>query len=273
MSYEKLGFVSGQKLKAEHLNHMEDGIANISWNDLADKPFGEETTTVSGDTLTWDGNTEGLVNTNNAELPMYKVSDVIITKSDLTNGISFVVNGEEESIDWETFQSAVNDDDFGLLEAVAIVPYDNYNFDNGIVFPEAGVYFINIPNVACCSSFTIHGYTGFVTTGTVVKPLDEKYLPDSVKGGGDIVIVSVSFETLMLSHTPDEIDAMQKEGKMVLLSLTGTTLKVRRKNGVAYATSCVVVSDDNRIRLQKLSFDTNGLFISEDNYVLTATEE
>lgn len=30
MSYEKLGFVSGQKLKAEHLNHMEEGIANAS---------------------------------------------------------------------------------------------------------------------------------------------------------------------------------------------------------------------------------------------------
>lgn len=28
MSYNKLGFTSGQTLKAEHLNHMEDGIAN-----------------------------------------------------------------------------------------------------------------------------------------------------------------------------------------------------------------------------------------------------
>ena len=28
MSYEKLGFTSGQTLMAEHLNHMEDGIAN-----------------------------------------------------------------------------------------------------------------------------------------------------------------------------------------------------------------------------------------------------
>jgi hypothetical protein len=42
MSYEKLGFTSGQTLKAEHLNHMEEGIANAggasSWNDLTDKP-------------------------------------------------------------------------------------------------------------------------------------------------------------------------------------------------------------------------------------------
>ena len=45
MSYKKLGFVSGQTLKAEHLNHMEEGIAkagsSVSWDDLNDKPFGK----------------------------------------------------------------------------------------------------------------------------------------------------------------------------------------------------------------------------------------
>lgn len=30
MSYEKQNFVNGQKLKAEHLNHMEEGIAKAS---------------------------------------------------------------------------------------------------------------------------------------------------------------------------------------------------------------------------------------------------
>lgn len=46
MSYNKLGFTKGQVLKAEHLNHIEEGIANAggasSWNDLADKPFDVE---------------------------------------------------------------------------------------------------------------------------------------------------------------------------------------------------------------------------------------
>lgn len=32
MSYEKLGFTSGQTLKAEHLNHMENGIEAIANN-------------------------------------------------------------------------------------------------------------------------------------------------------------------------------------------------------------------------------------------------
>ena len=41
MLYEKLGFQKNQMLKAEHLNHMEEGIANCaspSWNDIVDKP-------------------------------------------------------------------------------------------------------------------------------------------------------------------------------------------------------------------------------------------
>lgn len=41
MSYNKLGFTSGQTLKAEHLNHMEEGIANAgstSWGNITDKP-------------------------------------------------------------------------------------------------------------------------------------------------------------------------------------------------------------------------------------------
>lgn len=41
MNYNKLGFTSGQTLKAEHLNHMEEGIANAgnaSWDNITDKP-------------------------------------------------------------------------------------------------------------------------------------------------------------------------------------------------------------------------------------------
>ena len=41
MSYEKLGFTKGQILKADHLNHIEEGIAkasSLSWNDLTNKP-------------------------------------------------------------------------------------------------------------------------------------------------------------------------------------------------------------------------------------------
>ena len=45
-NYVKQNFVSGQVLKAEHMNYIEAGIeqlSNPSWNDLADRPFGETT--------------------------------------------------------------------------------------------------------------------------------------------------------------------------------------------------------------------------------------
>ena len=53
MSYTKQNFEDGQVLTAEHLNNMEDGIkavseeiANYSWDDLKDKPFGEDETVI-----------------------------------------------------------------------------------------------------------------------------------------------------------------------------------------------------------------------------------
>lgn len=44
MSYEKLGFTSGQTLKAEHLNHMEDGIANAGGAEIIEATVNTEFT-------------------------------------------------------------------------------------------------------------------------------------------------------------------------------------------------------------------------------------
>jgi len=51
MSYEKLGFTKGQILKADHLNHIEEGIANAggasSWDDLKNRPFYKEQSVIT----------------------------------------------------------------------------------------------------------------------------------------------------------------------------------------------------------------------------------
>ena len=60
-----------------------------SWNDLEDRPFGETTAVVGGDTLTWDGNTEGLVNVLDQQ---FKVSDVVPVLSDFANGLTIVIS-------------------------------------------------------------------------------------------------------------------------------------------------------------------------------------
>ena len=52
MSYEKIGFVSGQKLKADHLNHIETGIKNFETS-LEDK--------VSKNNITLEKHTDNLV--------------------------------------------------------------------------------------------------------------------------------------------------------------------------------------------------------------------
>jgi len=49
MGYIKQNFVSGQTLRADHLNHIEDGIVSISkagcdWNLMDNKPFYDNTT-------------------------------------------------------------------------------------------------------------------------------------------------------------------------------------------------------------------------------------
>lgn len=42
MAYTKQNFENGQVLTAEQLNHMEQGIAAPDWNDVTNKPFGDE---------------------------------------------------------------------------------------------------------------------------------------------------------------------------------------------------------------------------------------
>lgn len=46
MAYEKIGFNKGDVLKAEHLNHMEEGISEIKVFDLHCEPSTDDTTIV-----------------------------------------------------------------------------------------------------------------------------------------------------------------------------------------------------------------------------------
>ncbi len=134
--------------------------------------FGE--TTVQGDTLTWDGNAEGLANIDGKH---FKVSDAVLTKADLANGCSFIMSGQTVSLTGEEAQSGWADDGFGILtEGVLIVPYDNYTDEYGTI-EEMGVYFLKIDG-NYVSSLTIPGYSGF--TKTEIKPIEEKFIPDTV---------------------------------------------------------------------------------------------
>lgn len=118
--------------------------------------------------------------------------------------------------------------------------------------------------------------TSIRVTGEVetIKPIDEKYLPDSVKGGGgDIVVVSISLETMMLSHTPDEIEAMQVEGKLVLCNLTGTTFYCITANGEKHAYTNKLMKNSDGISLTVVKFDNDGRLVGQETYLLTANKQ
>lgn len=135
--------------------------------------FGTETKVVEGDTLTWDGNTEGLVSV--ADM-IFKVSDAVPTKEDCANGIIMTQNGITREATAEQLENYFLSDGFMNCDfAMLFVPYDGYEVD-GATIPEAGVYFINAEGFIM-NSLTIPGYGKFVSEQTVVKPLDEKYMP------------------------------------------------------------------------------------------------
>ena len=171
MSYEKQNFTDGQVLNAEHLNKMEDGIINQSYNDLKDKPFGE----MYGDTLVFDGNTDGLPNLYEM---VFKVSDAIPTYNDIANGGYLIVNGNMTPFSAEDFpySDVVSPDGIIMAGMFAIVPSEMAGVESeyfGVAFPEAGTYFAYSADVgAFVTEFQINGYTEFLG----LKRLDRKYL-------------------------------------------------------------------------------------------------
>lgn len=138
------------------------------YNKLDNKPVGE--TITYGDTLTWDGNTDGLVSVVDI---MFKVSDAVLTKEDCANGLSFTFAGETFTLSGEEAQSAFADDGFCITEYVALVPTDNYDAGDDLVFPEAGVYFVSADGM----TVTELGIPGYTFTNIEIKKLDKKFLP------------------------------------------------------------------------------------------------
>ena len=168
-----------------------------SWNELTDRPFGE--TTVTGDTLTWDGNTEGLEVANGI---FYRVSDIFPSLSDLQNGVSIAFNGssENETATVQDMTEMFGVESYMLLdsnEQSAVMAISQTRTENGVTIKK-GIYFAN-DGSTYVTTLTINGYNGFETTETV--PLPNKYLDIIETVGGDTLTWDgdtdglVSFET------------------------------------------------------------------------------
>lgn len=181
------------------------GSVQSDWNQndssaadfIKNKPFGDMPT--GGDTLYWDGNTEGLVSAEG----FYKVSDAVPTMDDVSTGHS-VTDGIGGSIGSTQFTSIADGVIMDNAYSVVIVSDIGVGVDlGGVSFQEAGTYFTKTDYVYV-SSLTIPGYTGFPVT----KKMEEKYLP------GAVILYT---DGTYLYATEDTSDASKRMTKLELL--------------------------------------------------------
>lgn len=154
MAYEKQTFEDGQVLEAKHLNHMEDGIEEAN----------KAIVSVGSDTLTWDGNTEGLPFVDLGDMKIYKVSDLTPSAEFFANGLVITTSAEAGNQTGALPPELIGNVD-GLLivmgGAFAVCPENMVGVDvDGMVFPEAGIY-LGSSDYFTVTAVTIPGYTGF----------------------------------------------------------------------------------------------------------------
>ena len=198
-------------------NEIPTEVGVTSWNDLEDKPFGE----IPGDTLTWDGNTDGMVSfvDEYEDETFYKMSDSLPTEEELEVSVTKAyVNGEIQTYEGEENVVAPNEPNISIVDVdgndcVIVI------LESGVRgATEPGVYFRKHTDDSYIQSLTIPGYTGFTTT----KKIDSKYLPDNISGG---------------SGTPgkDGEDGFSPVAKVEQTS-TGAKITITDKNGTTTAT-------------------------------------
>lgn len=143
-----------------------------SWKNLPGKPV----TVSGGDTLTWDGNTDGKIGVSvsifDTTFTYYHVSDAVPTESDVIDN-SGVKLGSSDGLVYGYDEMILDfyEDGSALINfLVYIIPHDGYVVDTdegSVTFDKKGVYFAGIES-GYMSFFTIPGYTGF--TKEVLKP-------------------------------------------------------------------------------------------------------
>lgn len=150
--------------------------------------FGEEIATVSGPVnITWDGNTDGSVKVFAGESGafFYKVSDDVFSDEQLklmsislSTDLTFVLADVwNEALGTQIVVS----DEVTIAVAVASVRKDGAAVKFGgdfPYFPEKGIYFIALPEIYYTASLA--STEPVEQTKIVVKPIDKKYLPESV---------------------------------------------------------------------------------------------
>lgn len=169
------------------------------WNNLQNRPFYEEG---SGDTITWDGNTEGKDYVGGDDGGWCLVSELTPSANDLI-GSSIVTNDEGVSTEYDVEESwimAVSEDVTCIAEGGVVITYkDNVEFAD-MTFPKAGTYF----SISGMISQTGLIYNQSLTYGGGIKQLDEKFIPDTIARVDEIEDYINNVELI----TVEDIDAI-----------------------------------------------------------------
>lgn len=160
----------------------------------------------AADTLTWDGNTDGMEGIVLGENTYYHVSDVVPTDEELSNGTTVKSTSLPTPVS-VTFMEPSGSFKMDVLGCVIIC-----SDEVDSAFPKKGIYFLSTADRRT-EYFTINGYAGFGCETTV--KLNEEYLPDSLTGD------------LLVETTKDTLAWNGKTSGLTYVTL-GTGEEVRR---------------------------------------------
>ena len=157
---------------------------------IKNKLVGKEVT--YSDTLTWDGNTEGLESIDmlgDGSMVFYRVSDCIPTTSDFDSGYTVIGTYNdgntitEQDITGLSSVQEMDENSYMIGEAAIVILIDNYSPTDTLVIERKGIY-LKKSDTMYVSSLTVSNYR-FPTTTT--KKLTAEYLEpfEVVTKGGD----------------------------------------------------------------------------------------
>lgn len=164
--------------------------SSVRWEDIENPPFYKKE---NGDTLIWNGNTNGLEKTGN----YYKVSTSTPTASDFDKGCTLYgfLNGEDVERDLTELIKAEQPKGYHQYNADilamglwVIVAYNDCTW-LGNTFTK-GTYFMYNPTSVVVTRLTIDEYTGF----GIIKQLDSDFVDAYTKGETNTLIEDAKYE-------------------------------------------------------------------------------
>ena len=173
-----------------------------SWNSIEDKPFGETEEEYTEEvtepaTVEWDGviGDKEFIVLNESAIYVH-VSDAIIPSLEGAGNVTLGAMAEGAFQEMAVPSNAMMEDDGVILvnQFAISVDEDNKQYTGGIgnpfagiVFPKKGLYFLYAQGgTQYISKLTCVFTQSLSSTRTVVKKIDEKYLPDTVATKADI---------------------------------------------------------------------------------------